>query len=129
MSSILVEFSDAFLCEVANPAVTVHATYPQRGSSTSRAGEVKTYAGGRTRVVTAAGRKATFPLTLQLLTDADVDLLDSWQGRLLLLRDGSGRREFGTVLAGEVTDYYDVDGTLHDVAVVFTRLSYDEAVT
>jgi len=128
MSSIVVVFDDAWITPVDDPSVSVHATYPERGRNTARAGEIRQYAGGRTKVITTAARTATFALTLQLLTDADVDLLESWQGRLLLLRDGSGRREVGTILACDVTDYYDADGTLHNVTLNLTAVTYDESV-
>ena len=129
MSTILVAFEDAWLCDVTNPAVSVHASYPERGSKSDLDGAVRFYAGGRARVITTANRSAAFPLTLQLLSDADLDLLASWAGRLLLLRDGAGRRTFGTFLSLDVTDYWDPEGTLHDASLTFTELTYSEAVT
>jgi len=128
MASIVVAFEDAWITLASNPTLSVHASFPQRGSKSDTAGEVRFYAGGRSRVITSANRSATFPLTLQLLSDDDLDLLTSWSGRVLLLRDGEGRRTFGTYLSLDVTDWWDADGTLHDVAFTFTQLSYDEAV-
>ena len=128
MTTITVLFEDAWLTDVANPSVSVHASFPERGSNPAIAGEVRFYAGGRRRVITSANRSATFPLTLQLLSDADLDLLDSWAGRVLLLRDGAGRRVWGTFLALDVEDFWDPEGTLHNVGLTFTELTYDEAV-
>jgi hypothetical protein len=128
LSTILVEFSDAWLCDVANPAVTVHASFPERGSKSDLDGAVRFYAGGRRRVITTANRSATFPLTLQLLTDADLTLLESWAGRVLLLRDGASRREWVTFLSCEVEDLWDPEGTLHNVSLALSRIDFDESV-
>ena len=128
MASITVTFQDAWLTDVANPTISVHASYPERGSSPATAGEVRFYAGGRRLVITSANRSLTFPLTLQLLSDGDLDLLELWAGRVLLLRDGAGRRVFGTYLSLDVEDFWDAEGTLHNAGIVFTEVSYQEAV-
>jgi len=130
MATINVVISDgeAWLTLAGDPALSVHATFPKRSSSRDTAGEVRGYAGGRTRVITSARKTATFPLTLQLLTDADVALLESWQGQVLLLRDGASRREWVSFLSCDVEDLWDVDGTLHNAGLVFTALTYVEGV-
>jgi len=91
-------------------------------------GEVRFYAGGRRRVITSASRSNTFPLTLQLLSDADFRLLESWAGRVLLLRDGAGRRVWGAFFGLDVEDFWDVDGTLHNASLTFSELTYLEGV-
>lgn len=128
MTTVLVTFTDAWLTDVTNPSVSIHASFEDRKSQTATGGRFAELAGGRTRVITTASKTATFPLVLQLLDDADAALLDLWQGRLLLLRDQAGRRVFGSFLAGDSLDYDTPEGTLHDVTITFTRVTYSEAV-
>lgn len=84
-------------------------------------GAVRTYAGGRRRSVTRAGTLRTFPITADVLRDRlQLDLLRSWKGRLLLLRDPRGRKVFGTFYDLDVeenitTDLAFVALTLHEV--------------
>ena len=128
MSTIDVVFEDVFLCDVTNPAVTVHAHSPERDRSADLDGEVRYYAGGRARVITSAKDARTYPLTLQWLTVTDVDLLTSWRGRVLLLRDGLGRRVFGTFLAVATSDRYIVGGWRSVAQLTFTELTYLEEI-
>ena len=128
MTTIVVAFTDAWLIDVTEPDVTVHTSHPDRKSATSVGGEIRSYAGGRNRVITSANTTATFPLTLQLVNDDELELLTLWRGRVLLLRDGQGRRVFGTFLSLDVDDYWDPTGPLHNVSLTFTELTYSEAV-
>lgn len=128
MATINVVFDDVFLCDVTNPVVTVHAHSPERERSASLDGEVRYYAGGRARVITSPRDERTYPLTLQWLTVAEVDLLLSWRGRVLLLRDGLGRRVFGTFFAVPTTDRYLVGGWRSTTSLTFTELTYVEGV-
>lgn len=128
MSTILVSFADAWLTDAANPTVSVHASFPERGQAATLDGEVRHYAGGRRRVITTARRSATFPLTLQLLGDDDLAQVIAWQGSVLLLRDGEGRRIFGTFLAVDVKDYWDPDGPLHEVSLTFSEVDFVEGL-
>lgn len=126
MTTVLVTFHDAWLTDVANPSVSIRASFVDRTSHTATGGRFGEYAGGRTRVITTASKTATFPYVLQMLDDADAATLDLWQGRLLLLRDQAGRREFGSFLACDSLDYDTPQGTLHDVTITFTRVTYLE---
>jgi len=126
MATIDVVFEDAWLTDVTTPAVSVHASFPERGSNPDLEGAVRFYAGGRRRVITSASRSNTFGLTLQLLSDVDLVLLESWAGRVLLLRDGEGRRVFGTFLSLDVEDFWDPDGTLHSASLTFVETTFIE---
>lgn len=127
MTTVTLTFDDAWLTLASDPTLSVHATYPQRGHHKETAGEFRPY-GARIRVITSARKMATFPLTMQLLSDTEVLLLESWQGQLVLLRDGEGRRVYGSFLAGDVESFYDAAGTLNNLALVFTELTYSDAV-
>lgn len=128
MTTINVVFDDVYLTDIADPTVSVHASSPERALAAQRDGEVRSYAGGRRRVITNARTAATFPLTLQWLTTADVDQLMAWRGRLLLLRDGLGRRIFGTYLSLDVQDRYLVGGWRSVTTLTFTQVDYSEGV-
>jgi len=128
MATIGVVFEDVWLCDVTNPAVTVHAHSPEREQAANLDGDVRYYAGGRARVITSARDARTYPLTLTQLTVADVDLLTSWRGRVLLLRDGLGRRVFGTFLSVATADRYLVGGWRSVATLTFTELTWDESV-
>lgn len=127
MTTVSLTFEDAWITDVAT-LVSVHASYPERTSDDEVDGEIRAYAGGRLRSITSARTKATYPIVLQLLNDTDTALLKTWRGRLLLLRDGEGRRVFGTYFARSIEDYYDAAGTLHDVSLTFQELTFDESV-
>lgn len=129
MATIEVVFEDVILCDVTNPAVTVTAHSPERENVAALDGDVRYYAGGRARVVTSPKDVRTYPLTLQWLTAADVDLLMAWRGRVVLLRDGLGRRVFGTFLSVATADRYLVGGWASVVTLTFTEVTYDETVT
>ena len=128
MSTVLLSFTDAWLSLAADPSQSVHATYPARSHGSETAGEFRPYAGGRIRVITSARKTATFPLTMQLLTDAQVVLLESWQGQIVLLRDGAGRRVYGAFLAGEAEELWDAAGTLTNLTIEFRAVSFSDAV-
>lgn len=61
----------------------------------SSPGEVRTYAGGRRRSITAAGEAGTYKFTLLLVPRTTVETLRAWQGELVQVRDNKGRRFFG----------------------------------
>lgn len=128
MPTVTLTFVDAWISLASNPTLSVHASHPERSHSTETAGEFRPYAGGRIRVITSARKMATFPLTLQLLSDVDVRLLESWQGQVVLLRDGGGRRVYGSFLAGEVESLWDAAGTLNNMSLTFTAVTYSDAV-
>lgn len=68
---------------------------PDRAEEYQVPGEVRTYAGGRRRSITAAGEEGTFKCVLVDLPRASVDTLHGWVGQLVQVRDNVGRRFFG----------------------------------
>ena len=129
MTLIMVAFADAWLTDVSAPSVSLTASFPARSSDSTLDGAVRFYAGGRRRVITTARSTRTFPLILQWLDDSQVATLDLWRGRVLLLRDVSGRRVFGTFLSMAVEDIFQPAGTRHFVTLTFTEITYSENLT
>jgi hypothetical protein len=128
MTTVQVAFADAWLTGVSNPSVSVRAWFPERKSTSLLDGEIRFYAGGRRRIITSARSTHRFPLTLQLLDDPQLALLESWRGQVLLLRDKAGRRVFGTFLTFDVEDWWMPEGLRHIVTLTFTEVTYSEGV-
>jgi hypothetical protein len=77
----------------------VSARSTGRAWSTEVSGEIRTYADGRRRSVTTEGVGVTAALTLALLTQAELETLESWMGSTVQIRDFRGQRAFGVFLA------------------------------
>lgn len=97
-------------------------------------GDLRHYAGGRSRASVRDQDDKTVPLTLVHLSPADLVLLVAWRGRTVLLRTMDGEREF--VVYSEVpyrrfigtTPSDDPDGIVtYDVEMTFFRVSYNES--
>lgn len=128
MTSVTVTFQDVWLTDVTNPSVSAKATSPDRDWDSGLDGVIRVYAGGRRRVIISAHRSRAFPLTLRWVgNEAQILLLESWTGRVLLLRDNLGRRVFGTFLHVAFSDDAVVGGIRHTAALTFTEVSYQEA--
>lgn len=86
---------------------SISAYSTDRSGSYALDGEVRTYAGGRQRAITAEGAKRQFQFTLPSVTLATVEQLEAWAGRAVQVRDHRGQRFFGTyfgVARGELAD-------------------------
>ena len=127
MATVTLTLSDAWITDVAT-SVSLNVPFRDRLATSAVEGAVRFYAGGRARVITTANNVRTYPLTLEWFNDTDLATLDSWRGRLLLLRDGAGRRVFGTFLAMSVDDLWPASGVLHGVTLTFQAITYSEAV-
>ncbi len=101
-------------------AVSGHST--GRGRMRGMEGEVRRYAGGRQRSFTAAGLHGTFAFTLRQVSLATIDLLETWVGLPVQVRDHRGQRFVGVfyaVVPAEVgVKEWDVALELHTVTVV-----------
>lgn len=76
---------------VLNAGVTVAGVESKRG-------EFRTYAGGRVRLITKAGRGRTVQVSAAHTDRPTRERLNAWAGELLLLRDGRGRKMYGSYL-------------------------------
>lgn len=97
----------------------------QGGRTRTVTGEVRTYANGRLRVVTQAGRPGTIPVTFRTRDQADIDQVWAMAGQPVLVRDPRGRAEYGV--------YFDVPETdvargLIEVALTLSRVTFSEEV-
>jgi hypothetical protein len=127
MTAVTVTFGLTWL---TNPItrVSVTAPNPVRAGNASRGGSFRVYAGGRIRVITTPTDIRTYPVVMQSLSDASLLLLDSWRGQVVLLRDASGWRKFGSFLDMKWNDAPGPSGMIHDVSLTFQEISYSEAV-
>lgn len=97
-----------------------------RSSGVAVDGEVRTYAGGRRRIVSSVGSPQTWDVTLSWVSQADLAWLTARLGQLVLVRDPVGRALWGTYLGLQVTDYkghtecsvdLSLESVSHEVAV------------
>ena len=115
---------------LTNPTtgVSVTAPNPVRSGGATLGGSIRPYAGGRMRVITTRADVRAFPVVMQNISDADLLLLDSWRGQVILLRDASGWRKWVSFLDLKWTDYPYNGGMYHDVSLVAQEVTYSEAV-
>lgn len=121
-----VQLDRLFMSLADDPAQQVTCYSSDWSDVRATTGEVRTYAGGRRRVVTRAGTARTLGFTARLLAPADVLTLDGWRGRVVLVRDSRGRKVYGVYLSVPTTDRRDRGG--QDVALTVESVDYDEAV-
>jgi hypothetical protein len=81
---------------------------------------VRTYANGRRRAVTAVGVRRDIPYTLMIASQATYELLETWLGRSVMVRDNRGQKWIGIFAGLGVreymrTDLYAVSFTLQGV--------------
>lgn len=69
---------------------------PGRTREMEQHGQVEIYAGGYVRSVMQEGVLGTFGFTLQLVSWADVQRLELWIGRTVLVRERFGQKWYGT---------------------------------
>ena len=93
---------------------------------TNQPGEVRTYAGGRLRLVTTAGVARTATLTLPECSRDQINWLQSVVGQTVLVRDDRGRKIWVTFLSPKVSEnQYNTTG---DVTLTINEITYVEAV-
>ena len=100
-----------------------------RGESDKRNVQVRTYAGGRRRIISTPQRTRSTALTLRLVADSDLETLRGWAGEILLLRDGQGWRRWGTFDGVQVSTVRpSPEAPVHDVALTWQDVDYVEGV-
>lgn len=98
-----------------------------RTSEFSLEGEVRSYAGGRQRSVTVEGERSSYSFTLQDLTLVQLELLRSWFGLSVQVRDHRGQVFRGVILAVSVAERtYELD--LYEVSVTVRATTIAEGV-
>jgi hypothetical protein len=76
-----------------------------RGTSVAVSGEVRTYANGRRRAITAVGARGSVTRRMVQLDYATKEKLISWLGANMQMRDHRGNKWFGVFFAVEITEY------------------------
>lgn len=89
-------------------------------------GAIRTYANGRTRLITQAGRPRSSKASLPHLTRAQVEWLEDHAGQLVLVRDAQGRKFFGAYFSPDFDERGFVDEAGTDL--VFAEVTHSEAV-
>jgi len=114
---------------LTNPltGVSVVGPNPVRGGAAALGGGIRAYAGGRMRVITTPSDVRTYTVVFQSLDDTGLQLLDTWRGGVLLLRDAMGWRKWVSMLDVTWLDYPSNGGMGHDVTVPFQEITYDES--
>lgn len=100
----------------------VHAYSSDRGRVTGMTGDVRQYAGGRQRAVSTEGVKGQFTFKLRDVTDDDIELLKSWYGDPVCVRDYRGRVYFGVFWSLTETERGHIE--LYDVALTVQEITY-----
>jgi hypothetical protein len=128
MSTIEVAFVGTWITDVAT-STSVKFLKTDRTETDQRDVQVRSYAGGRRRIISTPRRERTTPLTLRSVSEADLEILRDWTGRLLLLRDGQGWRRWGTYAGLVPTTIHPAPHVpVHDVALTWLDADYDESV-
>lgn len=99
---------------------------PGRAEDYQVAGKFQTFAGGRRRLITAAGEEGLYKVPLVDVPRATVDTLIVWQRQLVQVRDNVGRRFFGAYLSVAAAEIRGL--TTYTVEFTLTVVTADEGV-
>ena len=120
-----VDIGPAVLCLADDPSQRIVAYTAGWSDQTVKRVEVREMAGGRLRAVTRAGSRRSLGWTMRKLTKAQVLLAEDWAGRVVMIRDRQGRKEYGVYAEVTVTDRR--AGDLHDVVFALQSVTFVEA--
>jgi hypothetical protein len=70
-----------------------------RPESYNAIGDVRIYAGGRSRAITSSGEDGKYTFQLRYIPRTTVDTLHSWMKQLVQCRDSKGRKLLGVYFA------------------------------
>jgi hypothetical protein len=128
MSTIEVAFVGTWITDVAT-GTSVKFLKTDRTETDQRDVQVRSYAGGRRRIISTPRRERTTPLTLRSVSDTDLEILRDWTGRLLLLRDGQGWRRWGTFAGIQPSTVHSAPSLpIFDVSLTWLDVDYSDAV-
>lgn len=106
---------------LASGAAISAQSAPKRDRQHDQAGEVRTYAGGRQRSITRVGERSVFAFTLVDVTLSTVDLLRTWVGQPVQVRDHRGQRFVGVFFSVPVDE--SKDPSLYNVAIALRTVT------
>ena len=109
--------------------VSVQVWKTERAETDDLVVEVRSYAGGRRRIISTPAQQRLTPLTLRGMSADDVTTLRGWRGRLLLLRDAQGWRRWGTYAGLATTTVYPAPhAPVYEASLTWQHCDYDESV-
>jgi hypothetical protein len=94
--------------------------------TTTTTGDVRSYGGGRRRLITRKEKYRTADIALDFCDRPMVELLESWTGVLLCFRDPTGRKIFGFYLDVTADEFDGDDGA--SVSFSITEVTHSEEV-
>lgn len=125
MASILLD--TVWLNAASDPSD--YASFPLMSAlavATSQSGEVRQYAGGRTRLVLKAGTPRNISLDLPELDRTQVTWLESHVGQIVLVRDDRGRKIWAAYITAGVDETQ--GDTTASAGISLTEVSFTEVV-
>jgi len=129
MATIDVVFAGTYFTDPST-LVSVNVFKVDRVEVDSHAGGVRTYAGGRRRIISGPATDRSSALTLHRVSYADVETLRRFRGQCLLLRDGQGWRRWGSFLDLSIQSVFQgpVASPLFTVGLTWVDSDFVEAV-
>ena len=118
---VTVELDELWLHDADNHADFVRSRSTTMDVSEARVGEVRTYAGGRRRLITEPSTSRTATVTAANIDRTVADQIVDRRGTVQLVRDGRGRVLFGSFLEVSLEetpgrkDLVSVSLTIHEV--------------
>lgn len=99
---------------------------PGRGQNFTMQLDVRTYANGRRRSIAVQGEQGTLTYSLRPVSQATKDLLRSWAGTTVQVRDNRGQKWYG-VFAGVNVDEY-LQANMYTVSITVQTTTVVEGV-
>lgn len=99
---------------------------PVKPRAHQTSGGVRQYAGGRQRSVSQLGEQTQYEVTVKMLAASTVDLLRTWAGSTVEVRDNRGFRMFGVFYQVQVVEKKRPD--LYEVKLVLYGVTASEGV-
>ena len=128
MTSVIVAFQATWITDPTTLA-SVQLWKTDRPESDDLDVQVRTYAGGRRRIISTPKDTRSTPLTLRRVSAADVETLRIWRGRVLLLRDEQGWRRWGTYAGLGARSVYPAPHVpVYEVALTWQDIDHVEAI-
>lgn len=100
---------------------------PGRLATYEKRGDVRVYAGGRLRSITQEGAPGTFSFVLLDVVRAQIDLLQSWAGLPVQVRDNRSRIFNGVYYHVDEAERF-AEPTLYEVPITLNVITFVEGV-
>ena len=101
---VTVTLNEVWIHDADDHADDVRLRWADLTVEPSRHAEVRTYAGGRQRIVTGPARPRSGTVTFPLVDRSSLDKLEDWCGRKVMIRDSRGRVLFGMFPSFQISE-------------------------